>query len=51
MTHGPVWVITKGSEQSRVPEKGVTHETLEEVGCISHYSHEGKVRLDERILG
>ena len=43
MKHEPVWVITKGPEQLRVPEKGITHETLEEVGRVSHDSCEGKV--------
>ena len=50
MKRGPMWVTTKGPEQSRVPEKNITHETLEEVGRISHNNREGKVRLDERAF-
>ena len=50
MKHGPMWVTTKGPEQSRVPEKDITHETSEEVGHISHDSREGKARLDERTF-
>ena len=50
MKHGPMWVITKGPEQSRVPEKSITHETSEEVGRISHDSSEGKAQLDERTI-
>ena len=45
-----MWVITKGPEQSRVPEKSITHETSEEVGHISHDGHEGKAQLDERTF-
>ena len=30
MKHGPMWVITKGPKQSRVPGKAITHETSEE---------------------
>ena len=48
MKHGPMWVITKESEQSRVHGKDITHETSEEVGRISHDRGEGKARLDER---
>ena len=50
MKRGPMWVTTKGPEQSRAPEKDITHETSEEVGRIGHDSCEGKVRLDERTF-
>ena len=45
-----MWVVTKGPEQSRVHGGVIGHETLEEVGHISHDSCEGKVQLDGRTI-